>query len=79
MGIISGSVLQHGGSVTAVIPAAMLRAGGEGERTSDAENTTIQLDEAGREKVKSFSAADQKYILRANDASSGLLHELGVI
>jgi hypothetical protein len=57
MGIISGSVLQHGGSVTAVVPAAMLRAGGEGERTGDAEGT-IQLDEAGREKVKSFPAAD---------------------
>jgi predicted Rossmann-fold nucleotide-binding protein len=30
MGIISSTVLHHGGSVTAVIPAAMLRGGGEG-------------------------------------------------
>ena len=51
MGIISGSVLQHGGSVTAVVPAAMLRAGGEGERTCGA-MTPIQLQEKGREKVK---------------------------
>ena len=59
MGIISGSVLQHGGSVTAVIPAAMLRAGGEGERTGGDAEGPIQLDEAGREKVKSIpSAAD---------------------
>ena len=31
MGIISSTVLHHGGSVTAVIPTAMLRGGGEGE------------------------------------------------
>jgi len=57
MGIISGSVLQHGGSVTAVVPAAMLRAGGEGERTCGA-MTPIQLQEKGREKVKSFPPID---------------------
>jgi len=53
MGIISGSVLQHGGSVTAVVPAAMLRAGGEGERTCSS-MSPIQLEEKGREKVESI-------------------------
>jgi len=57
MGIISGSVLQHGGSVTAVVPAAMLRAGGEGE-CAGSSMSPIQLNEEGREKVKSFPATD---------------------
>jgi hypothetical protein len=53
MGIISGSVLKHGGDVTAVVPAAMLRAGGEGERTCGT-MSPVQLNEKGREKVRSF-------------------------
>ncbi|KAH9032372.1 hypothetical protein EDB83DRAFT_2543688 [Lactarius deliciosus] len=34
MGIISSVVLNHGGHVTAVVPSAMLRAGGEGDQTT---------------------------------------------
>ena len=52
MGIISDSVLQHGGSVIAVVPSAMLRAGGEGEQRSTW--GTIghdKLEEKGRDKV----------------------------
>lgn len=48
MGLISGAVLHHGGSVTAVIPAAMVRAGGEGESRTGGH---ISLEEEGREKV----------------------------
>jgi predicted Rossmann-fold nucleotide-binding protein len=48
MGIISGTVLHHGGSVTAIMPAAMLRAGGEGEIPTGGH---IELEEEGREKV----------------------------
>ncbi|KAI0283869.1 lysine decarboxylase-domain-containing protein [Russula brevipes] len=48
MGMISGAVLQHGGSVTAVVPSAMLRAGGEGDRKTGG---YIELQEKGREKV----------------------------
>jgi predicted Rossmann-fold nucleotide-binding protein len=50
MGIISGAVLQHGGSVTAIMPAAMLRAGGEGEPSPTGGH--IELEEKGREKVR---------------------------
>ena len=53
MGIISGSALQHGGAVTAVVPGAMLRAGGEGDGTMSS-MTPIALEEKGREKVMSF-------------------------
>jgi predicted Rossmann-fold nucleotide-binding protein len=51
MGIISGSVLQHGGAVTAVVPGAMLRAGGEGEGSATGATSPIELEEEGREKV----------------------------
>ncbi len=46
MGLISGSVLNHGGTVTAVMPSAMLRGGGEGT------GGHIDLGEQGREKVQ---------------------------
>ena len=52
MGIISGAVLHHGGSVTAVIPAAMIRGGGEGEPPTGGH---IELEEEGREKVRKLS------------------------
>ena len=55
MGIISGSVLQHGGAVTAVVPGAMLRAGGEGESTTGS-TSPIELEEEGREKVMYMSS-----------------------
>ena len=55
MGIISDSVLQHGGSVVAVVPDAMLRAGGEGEQHS-AWGTIghNELEEKGRDKVSTI-------------------------
>lgn len=52
MGIISDSVLQHGGSVIAVVPDAMLRAGGEGEpRSTWGHIGHEELEEKGRDKV----------------------------
>lgn len=52
MGIISDSVLQHGGSVIAVVPDAMLRAGGEGEQSSTWGHIGHdKLEEKGRDKV----------------------------
>jgi len=54
MGIISDSVLQHGGSVVAVVPDAMLRAGGEGEQSSTwGPIGHEELEEKGRDKVES--------------------------
>ncbi|KAH9961070.1 hypothetical protein BC827DRAFT_1132303 [Russula dissimulans] len=47
MGIISSAVLQNGGDVTAVIPEAMVRAGGEGFNGKK----YIELDKKGREKI----------------------------
>ena len=58
MGIVSGSVLKHGGDVTAVVPAAMLRAGGEGEHTCDT-MSPVQVNEKGREKARLFPTADE--------------------
>ena len=56
MGIISDSVLQHGGSVIAVVPDAMLRAGGEGEQQSTwGPIGHDELEEKGRDKVESVS------------------------
>ena len=52
MGIISDSVLRHGGSVIAVVPTAMLRAGGEGEQRSTwGPIGHDKLEEKGRDKV----------------------------
>ena len=52
MGIISDSVLRHGGSVVAVVPSAMLRAGGEGEQHSTwGPIGHDKLEEKGRDMV----------------------------
>lgn len=48
MGIISSTVLHHGGSVTAVIPTAMIRGGGEGEP----HNSKGHIELKDHEKVK---------------------------
>ena len=55
MGIVSGAVLDNGGDVTGVVPAAMLADGGEGDKgdggiKSPAVN--VVLNEHGREKVR---------------------------
>lgn len=53
MGIVSGAVLAGGGTVTGVVPGAMVRAGGEGERVKSdgAPDLHVRLDEKGRESV----------------------------
>jgi hypothetical protein len=55
MGIISSTVLSHGGSVTGIVPAAMLRAGGEGDPATGGH---IDLVEEGNKKVRLFHHAD---------------------
>ncbi|KAH9024157.1 hypothetical protein EDB85DRAFT_2075209 [Lactarius pseudohatsudake] len=58
MGIISSAVLNHGGHVTAVVPSAMLRAGGEGEGD---QTTGSHVDLAeGHEKVVVDSMHERK-------------------
>lgn len=53
MGIVSDAVIAGGGSVTGVIPGAMLRAGGEGERVKSkgGPDRHVQLGREGRESV----------------------------
>jgi predicted Rossmann-fold nucleotide-binding protein len=50
MGIISGAVLSHGGSVTAVVPSAMLRVG-EGDQTTGGH---VDLAEEGHHTVQTL-------------------------
>lgn len=53
MGVVSGAVLEKGGQVLGVIPAAMIKAGGEGEKgETDPEGVHVVLNEKGREKVR---------------------------
>lgn len=60
MGIISDSVLRHGGSVVAVVPSAMLRAGGEGEQRSTwGPIGHDKVEEKGRDKVS--TVCDRQY------------------
>ena len=62
MGIISDSVLRHGGSVIAVVPSAMLRAGGEGEQHSTwGPIGHDKLEEKGRDMVSTV------YVRRCRD------------
>lgn len=49
MGTVSGAVLEGGGKVTGITPYAMVRAGGEGEKTDT--GVKVQLNEEGREAV----------------------------
>lgn len=51
MGTVSGAVLEGGGKVTGITPYAMVRAGGEGEKTST--GNKVHLNEKGREEVSS--------------------------
>ena len=59
MGLISGAVLQGGGKVTGVIPSAMVRAGGEGDKgvsvpgalNGKEDEIYVVLEEKGRENV----------------------------
>jgi predicted Rossmann-fold nucleotide-binding protein len=52
MGAVSGAALERGGKVTGVVPYAMVAAGGEQEKGEAV--VTVELNEAGREKVCLF-------------------------
>jgi len=61
MGIISGAVLEGGGEVIGVVPWAMIKTGGEGDKGVGVENVEakkealyVMLDERGREKVNTI-------------------------
>lgn len=59
MGVVSGAVLEKGGQVLGIIPAAMIKAGGEGEKgETDPEEVHVVLNEKGREKVRLFFLVD---------------------
>jgi len=52
MGLVSGAVLEGGGKVTGVLPYAMVRAGGEGDKI--ASRPAVALNETGRENVENI-------------------------
>ena len=58
MGIISKAALEGGGEVTGVVPWAMIKAGGEGDKGANVEKGGkekiwhVVLDEKGMEKVR---------------------------
>ena len=66
MGTISGAVLKHGGSVTAVVPAAMLRGGGEGDPITGGH---IDLGEESHETVQSLRHAACRLTVRCSETS----------
>jgi predicted Rossmann-fold nucleotide-binding protein len=49
MGVVSNSVLAHGGRVTGVIPYAMVIAGGE--KAKGDKEQMVEVEDAGRERV----------------------------
>lgn len=52
MGVVSGAVLEKGGKVLGVVPAAMVKAGGEGDKgESETGAVHVVLNEEGREMV----------------------------
>jgi hypothetical protein len=54
MGVVSGAVLESGGEVTGVVPWAMVKAGGEGDKGVGVGSRELHvvLDEKGRERVR---------------------------
>jgi hypothetical protein len=72
MGCISEAVLKHGGTITGVIPGAMLRAGGEGEGTP---GDDIELEGKGRERVS--DGPDLGGIWASNDVRRQLKGRIG--
>ncbi|KAJ6582817.1 hypothetical protein B0H10DRAFT_1926378 [Mycena sp. CBHHK59/15] len=50
MGVVSGAALERGGTVTGIVPYAMVAAGGEAEKGESA--VTVELNETGREKIE---------------------------
>lgn len=53
MGVVSHAVLQSGGSVTGVVPYAMVAAGGEVDQAKGLRGPHVALKEEGRENVRS--------------------------
>lgn len=52
MGVVSGAVLEKGGQVLGVVPAAMVKAGGEGDKGEEESGAVhVVLNEEGREMV----------------------------
>ena len=61
MGVVSGTVLKHGGDVTGVVPFVMVSAGGELDKVigaSDTPSVEYVLNEKGRESVSFFQIID---------------------
>ncbi|KAI0026722.1 hypothetical protein K488DRAFT_64932 [Vararia minispora EC-137] len=56
MGLVSAAVIEGGGDVTGVVPDAMLKAGGEDDKTRrpDDHGAPVIIEEAGRENVKTI-------------------------
>ena len=50
MGVVSGAALEWGGKVTGIVPFAMVKSGGEGEKVKS--DIHVDLEEVGREKVR---------------------------
>lgn len=56
MGVVSGAVLEKGGKVLGIVPAAMVKAGGEGEKGEPESGAVyVVLNEKGREMVRLLS------------------------
>jgi len=57
MGVVSGAVLESGGEVTGVVPWAMVKAGGEGDKGvgKGLRDFHVVLDEKGRERVRIYT------------------------
>ncbi|EIM91535.1 uncharacterized protein STEHIDRAFT_73452 [Stereum hirsutum FP-91666 SS1] len=55
MGVVSGAVLEKGGQVLGVVPAAMVKAGGEGDKGEEESGAVhVVLNEEGREMVETI-------------------------
>lgn len=54
MGIVSGAVLENGGSVTGIVPYAIHNGGGEREKSAATPDTVGSRPVAGHERVSFF-------------------------
>ncbi|KAF9453253.1 hypothetical protein P691DRAFT_755706 [Macrolepiota fuliginosa MF-IS2] len=54
MGVVSGTVLEHGGKVTGIVPYAMVISGGEREKGDSEKTLRVDIKEKGREAVETF-------------------------
>ena len=60
MGVVSGAHLEAGGSVTGIVPFAMVAIGGERDQVRGTKAAHVLLKEKGREQV-SFSVYGFRY------------------